>query len=368
MNIWDPNSTIGKTISCILAILLVVLFLLCVLGSALNESCRESVPALRDHGFLIGTAVDTSLLLSDSLYTETLSREFNMVEAENSMKWATIHPARDTYDFREGDKLVDFAAARGMKVRGHCLLWGAYLPHWLGAPEIRADLGTAVRNHIHTVAGHYRGRVFAWDVVNEAFDDDGNLKPTFWFNRPGMNVGPGTAYIEKSFVWAHEADPSAKLFYNEFGAEELNAKSDAVFAMVKDFKRRGIPVDGVGLQAHLSIATGLDLESFKKNMARFAELGVEIHITELDVAIPRGSWFGYRKQAALYQSVMSACLAQPKCTAVQIWGFTDRHSWIPSFTNGLAGDALPFDKQYEPKPAYQSLGHTLAASAIRVLP
>jgi endo-1,4-beta-xylanase len=311
------------------------------------------------HYVVLGTAVDPSFL-NEPIYSATLAREFSMIEAEASMKWATIHPKKGVYDFREGDALVRFAKQNNMLVRGHCLLWGLYLPEWLGSPKVQGKLGNVLHNHISTVARHYRGGgVFAWDVVNEAFSQGGDLKSSLWYDSPGIGAGPGTAYIEKAFAWAHEADPAAKLFYNDFGAEELNKKSDAIYAMVKDFRQRGVPIDGVGFQAHLQL-NGLNIVSFKANLARFAALGVEVHITELDVALPNGATAEYGRQAAIYRAVVGACASEPACTAVQTWGFTDKHSWIPWSTQGKLGDALLFDKNYNAKPAYAAVREELS--------
>jgi endo-1,4-beta-xylanase len=326
-------------------ILLVEIFLLICYSAYQDRIVKES--PMRGHSVLIGTAVDPALL-SESQYIFTLVQEFDMVEAENSMKWATIHPAKNIYDFRAGDDLLNFAEKHGMKTRGHCLLWRLALPKWLGAADLKMD--QVLHDHIRTVVSHYRGRVFAWDVVNEAFASNGSLENSHWYNRPGINVGPGTAYIEMAFRWARESDASAKLFYNDFGAEEINAKSDAIYAMVKDFKRRGIPIDGVGFQTHLTLE-GLNIQSFRANMERFVALGVEVHITELDVAIPKHAVFGYARQARVYQSIFKACLETQGCTAIQVWGFTDKHSWIPGNTAGRYEDANLFDASYTPKPA-----------------
>lgn len=352
MRRWDPQSKAARTISFIVAILFLIVFGLAVLSSFLHRNDRRPTSALRDHNLVVGTAADVASLSSEPIYAETMAREFNMLEAEAAMKWPVIHPARDTYNFRDGDELVQFAERNKMLVRGHCLFWGVGLPAWTRSPEVAGNLSAVVKDHIAIVVGHYRGRVFAWDVVNEAFNADGTLNP--------RGFAPGVEYIEEAFVWAHEADPAAKLFYNDFDIEEINPKSDAVFAMVKDFKRRGIPIDGIGFQTHLNIVRGLNLKSFSENLARFASLGIEIHLTEFDVAIPRGAWFAYARQARIYRSVAGACLEQSKCTAIQTWGFTDKHSWIPWITRGFAGDALPFDKNYQPKPAYRSLDEALA--------
>lgn len=333
----------------IAAITLLIEILTLICYSAYQERTVEKPISMRGHGVLIGTAVD-SVFLDEQNYASVLTNEFDMVEAENSMKWEAIHPAKDVYDFRAGDELLNFAEKHKMKTRGHCLLWRLFLPKWLGSADVQGKMDLVLRDHIRTVVSHYRGRVFAWDVVNEAFASDGNLENSHWYDRPGIKVGPGTSYIEMAFRWAHEADPSAKLFYNDFGAEEINAKSNAVYAMVKDFKNRRIPIDGVGFQTHLTLDS-LNLESFRKNMARFVALGVEVQITELDVAIPEHAIFGYARQARIYRDVFKACLETSGCTAIQVWGFTDKHSWVSGNTAGRYRNADLFDANYTPKPA-----------------
>jgi endo-1,4-beta-xylanase len=201
---------------------------------------------------LIGSAV-RPYALSDAAYSQTLGHQFNMVEPEDSLKWWVLRRNEGAFDFAEGDAIVRFAHAHGMKVRGHCLAWDHDNPEWLTQSHLTpAGLSRQLKEHITTVTRHYAGQVFAWDVVNEALDQEGKLKDSPWYNQPGIGLAQqGTAYIERAFRWAHVADPSALLFYNEGGAEAMNAKSDAVYAMVKDFTRRGIPIDGVG-DAHLA--------------------------------------------------------------------------------------------------------------------
>lgn len=310
--------------------------------------------------FLIGTAV-RPYALSEPAYSETLGREFNLIEPEDAMKWWTLRRNEGTFDFREGDRIVGFAQAHRMRVRGHCLVWDHDNPKWLTEGHLTpTQLSGLLQQHIATVMKHYAGQVFAWDVVNEAFDQNGKLKPSPWYNQPGIGLSDkGTAYIEQAFRWGHEADPEALLFYNEGGAENMNAKSDAIYVMVKDFKRRGIPIDGVGLQMHIS-HFDFDTRALAQNIARLTALGLQVHITELDVALPIDAAGGFRpedlrKQADIYRRVVHACLQNAGCKAIQTWGFTDKYSWIGSHSYGTQGGALLFDNFYKAKPAYQYL-------------
>jgi endo-1,4-beta-xylanase len=314
---------------------------------------------------LIGTAVRPSQL-SETAYASTLAREYNMVEPEDAMKWWVLRPDAATYDFRQGDDVVRFAQAHQMKVRGHCLVWGRYNPDWLTQGHFTSQqLAQLLHEHITRVMKHYEGQVFAWDVVNEALDENGNVRDSIWYNQPGVGfAGKGTAYIEQAFRWAHEADPKALLFYNEAEGEGTNRKSDAIYAMVKDFKRRGVPIDGVGLQLHVPNLDA-DVPAVAANIARLAALGVQVHITELDVSVPVGSdaprTDDLTRQADVYRGIARACLNSPGCTAIQTWGFTDKYSWIGSHSRGARGQALPFDRAYQPKTAYRAVFEELAA-------
>lgn len=326
--------------------------------------------AANSSGIMVGTAV-RPYLFSEPAYSETLTREFNMVEPEDAMKWAVVRQDLGKFDFRQGDDVVRFAQAHGMKVRGHCLVWDHNNPEWLAnvsfAPVLLAQL---LKEHIATEMKHYAGQVFAWDVVNEALDEDGRLKDSIWYNRPGIGLaGKGTAYIEQAFRWAHEADPKALLFYNDAEAESLNRKSDAVYAMAKDFKRRGVPIAGIGLQMHIS-RLDFDTASVGANIKRLTQLGLQVHITELDVSLPTDPNGQFQaedltRQAEIYRGVAFACMQNPGCTAIQTWGFTDKYSWIGSHSRGARGSALPFDRNYEPKPAYKELLQEIAAPQLR---
>jgi len=321
-------------------------------------------------GVLVGTAVRPSQL-SETAYASTLAREFSMVEAEDAMKWAILRPDQATYDFRQGDEVVRFAQAHQMKVRGHCLVWGRYNPDWLTQGHFTTrQLSRLLREHITRVMKHYRSQVFAWDVVNEALDENGDVRDSLWYNQPGIGWSQkGTAYIEQVFRWAHKADPHALLFYNEAEGEGLNRKSDAIYTMVKDFKRRGVPIDGVGLQMHIPTLDGeipAIIATISANIARLTALGVQVHITELDVSLPMNSNGLPRpddltRQAEVYRGIVRACLNSAGCTAIQTWGFTDKYSWIGSHSRNARGQALPFDRAYQAKPAYRAILEELSA-------
>jgi endo-1,4-beta-xylanase len=330
---------------------------------------REAAQA---SGVLIGTAVRPARF-SEAEYASTLAHEFNMLEPEDALKWEIIHPEKNRFDFSQGDQILEFAARNGMKLRGHTLVWHHQNPKWLTERSYTSpELTQILEEHIKAVVGHYRGKIFAWDVVNEAFDEShpGELRSTIWNGQPPVRGQPEArsserpyAYIERCFRWAHEADPQALLFYNDAEAEPINAKSNAIFAMVRDLRQRRVPLDGVGFQMHIGNLHP-DIESISANIERFTALGVQVHITELDVALPLDSNGeakpeDLQRQAEIYRDITSACLSHPGCTAIQTWGFTDKYSWIGSHSKHKQGAALLFDSNYHKKPAYEAVRRAL---------
>jgi endo-1,4-beta-xylanase len=301
----------------------------------------------------MGAAVDLDPLLMDPDYRETLEAQYGSITPENAMKFGIIHPALDGFDFEAADAIMAFAASRSMAVHGHTLLWHEQQPAWLqeGAPT-REFLMAELESHVATVVGRYANAVASWDVANEVIaPDGGGLRETFWTSGGGADV------VDSAFVWARRADPDAELFLNDTAVETIGPKSDALLALAVRLRDAGVPIDGVGFQAHLTVP-GPSREELQANMARFAAAGFDIRITELDVRIPDGTDL-LAEQAEVYADVIGACLAEPRCRGVTTWGFTDRYSWIPGFYPGF-GRALPFDSAYVPKPAYEAMARSLA--------
>ncbi len=339
---------------------------------ALGFASAQSAPApttLRQtaaaHSIVVGAAA-ASAYLSEADYATILGSEFSQLQAENEMKFSLIHPRPDTdphpYDFKGGDALVSFAEAHNMKVRGHTLVWHNQVSKWVTEGKFSSSqLAEILHSHINSVVTHYASKIYAWDVVNEAFNDSGSMRSTIWYDHPGIGAGKGTKYIEQAFLWARAADPNAKLFYNDYDAEVMNTKSDAIYDMAKDFKKRGVPLDGIGFQTHVSLKfdNPKKLESFAENLERFAKLGLELHITELDVRLDDNEAEASAAQAKLYGEIATLCVQQPACKLLQTWGFTDKHSWIPEFYKGQ-GWALLWDDKYQKKPAYEAVRDALA--------
>jgi endo-1,4-beta-xylanase len=335
------------------ALCLLTLSLTIVVGA---QTLRDAADG---RGVFVGAAVNMNPFRNEPIYTQTLGREFNMLVAENAMKFDAIHPAQNTYNFTDADALVAYAETNNMAVRGHTLVWHSQLPGWLTGGNFTRDQVIAImRDHIMTVVGRYRGRILAWDVVNEAVsDNNGQLRTdSFWHQR----IGP--EYIAMAFQFARQADPSAILYYNDYSAEGAGAKSDAVFNLVSGLVNQGIPIDGVGWQAHMINPFRIQ-QAHRTNAQRIAALGLELSITEMDVRISLPtSAQELSEQALAYSDVTQFCLSQPNCRAVVTWGFTDKYSWIPSVFNGF-GDGLIFDANYQPKPAYSSMLTALGGSA-----
>lgn len=283
--------------------------------------------------------------LGESAYATTLDREFNSATPENEMKWDATEPTRNSFSFGSADQIVSHAQAKGMKVRGHTLVWHSQLPGWVGSLGA-GDLQTAMDNHITKVMQHYKGKIYAWDVVNEAFQDGGSGARR---SSPFQDK-LGDGFIEHAFRTARAADPAAKLCYNDYNTDGVNAKSNAVYNMVKDFKQRGVPIDCVGFQSHFNSQSPVPSD-YRQNLQRFADLGVDVQITELDI---EGSGSA---QATSYSNAVGACLAVSRCTGVTVWGVTDKYSWRSS------GTPLLFDDNYNKKQAYDAVLTTLGGSS-----
>ncbi|WP_435157288.1 endo-1,4-beta-xylanase [Amycolatopsis sacchari] len=320
-----------------------------------------SPPTLRQlaarHDLRIGTAVDMAALDADPVYRQRTGSEFSTVTAENVMKWEVLEPQRGQYDWSAADELMSFARRHGQAVRGHVLVWHNQLPAWLNETDFSAaELRNILRQHIFDTVGHFRGRVWQWDVVNEAFNEDGTLRDTIWLRK----LGPG--YIADAFRWAHQVDPKAKLFYNDYNIEDVNAKSDAVYALVKSLRAQGVPIDGVGVQAHLTVDA--PPTTFRENLKRFDRLGLDTAITEADVrmVLPPDA-AKLRAQADVYRDILADCLATRHCISFTVWGFTDKYSWVPGWFEG-EGAANLLDENYQPKPAYDAVRAELAARSV----
>ncbi len=305
-------------------------------------------------GFLVGTAVQSQPLWNDATYQQMIAQQYNLLTPENALKFRSVSPAQGQYNFKEADQMVTFALSHNMQVRGHALIWHQGDPTWLANTNYTRDqMITLLQNHISTEVGHYRGQIRYWDVVNEAFNPNGTLRDTIWLQK----IGP--EYIELAFRAAHQADPAAILFYSDYSNEGITPKSDAIYNMVKDLVQRGVPINGVAFHLHTSISTPPKVKDVATNMSRLGALGLQIQISEMDVQVKNGTGTTNDRlnaQAAIFSNMLDICLQSKVCTGFTTWGFTDRYTWIAQ-----PDMPLPFDSNYQAKPAYNAIHSTLLA-------
>jgi endo-1,4-beta-xylanase len=295
----------------------------------------------------------TGNLLSQSTVTQLQSQQFNMVTPGNEMKWDTTEPSNGTFNFGPGDQIVSYAQANGERVRCHNLVWQSQLPSWvssLPASQVQA----AMETHITTEAAHYKGNCYAWDVVNEPFNSDGSFVADPFYN------AMGSGYIADALRTAHAADPNAKLYLNDYNIEGENAKSNAMFSLAQSLLAQGVPLNGIGFESHFIL--GQVPSDMQANMQRFANLGLDVAVTELDdrITLPATS-ANLQQQATDFSTVVKDCLGVSRCVGVTQWAVGDADSWVPGTFSGQ-GAATMFDQNYNPKPAFSAVQNTLAGS------
>lgn len=348
-----------------------------------DTAATDELPALQEvfeDAFLVGAALNPSQFVGRNAAEAALvARHFNTITPENVMKWEGLHPEPGVYDFELADQYVAFGEEHEMFVVGHTLVWHSQTPRWVfqddgGNPVSRDTLLARMRDHIHTVVGRYEGRVDGWDVVNEALNDDGTLRQSPWLRIIGED------YLAKAFEYAHEADPDAELYYNDYSLNDP-AKRNGAVRLVRSLQEQGIPVTGVGMQAHYALGYPA-LDEIEASLEAFAELG-NVMITELDVAVlprPQQHWgadisqrgelrdelnpypdaFPDSMQQALarrYADFFDVFLAhQEDISRVTFWGVTDAGSWLNNWPiRGRTSHPLLFDRGNQPKPAFHAV-------------
>jgi len=335
---------------------------------------KNTLRSLADKaGIKFGVAVNTDLLASNGKYRHIVASQFSSVTPENVMKWEVVEPAQGVHDYAAADALVAFAHQNGQVVRGHNLVWHNQLPTWLTTGSFTpAQLRDILHAHIVDEVTHFKGQIQQWDVVNEAFNDDGTLRQDLWYNAYQQLTGNGGDYIADAFRWAHEADPHALLFYNDYNLEFTGAKSNAVYSFVQGLIAQGVPINGVGFQGHLDTQYGYP--DLQVNLQRFADLGLQVAMTEVDVRTfvkqkPDGTYtdIPLTRDAAAAQvdywvRTLQACLAVKACTSFTVWGVSDAYSWIPGVFTG-EGAGLLFDMHSNPKPQYFAVREVLRHAA-----
>ncbi|QEK50424.1 endo-1,4-beta-xylanase [Pedobacter aquae] len=319
--------------------------------------------------FPVGVAVGARNLSGQS--AEFIVKNFNSITPENAMKMGPIHPEENRYFWAEADSIVSFAQHHNLKVRGHNLCWHEQTPNWMfknadGSEVSKEVLLRRLKDHINTVVKRYKGKIYVWDVVNEAIDDDSTkyLRNSQWYKICGED------FIIKAFEYAHEADPEAKLFYNDYNTERPE-KTERVYRLVKSLVDKKVPIHGVGLQGHWSIFEPSEQE-LRNTINKFSSLGLEVQITELDMSVYR--WEKERrpkrpdesdeytaelqqKQAEQYQKVFQIFRDnKDKVTSVTFWNISDRYTWLDNYpVPGRKNYPLLFDTNFQPKQAYWSV-------------
>lgn len=314
----------------------------------------------------VGAAVDMDALVADAPYAALLAREVSQVTPESAMKWGVLHPEPDVWDYAQADALVAFAEENRQSVRGHTLVWHIELPSYVSALTA-VDMDAALRAHISSLVGRYAGRIAIWDVVNEAMSDTGELRGIKASSPHPFYEKLGAAYIATAFNAARAADPTAKLAYNDYGIEGMNPKSDAVYALLASLKAQNVPIDVVGMEFHITAyqtaSFALTEAQIRQNIQRFAALGLEVQITELDVRLAdlvgdATTRLGY--QAEIYRAITAICASEPGCTGLTTWGITDKYSWIDEQYG--ADDPLLFDDLLAKKPAFEGVREAMTGS------
>ncbi|MGA8530820.1 MAG: endo-1,4-beta-xylanase [Acidobacteriaceae bacterium] len=322
---------------------------------------RSLRAAAAAHGMLVGCAVNPEKLDGEPEYAKTVAEQANLLVAENAMKWGALRPAADQFDFRGADDIMVFALTHNQRVRGHNLCWHEDLPAWFATTVNRENAAHFLTQHIATVAGRYAGKMQSWDVVNEAVDvksgrPDG-LRDSPWLKL----IGPG--YIELAFRTARPADPHALLTYNDYGIEldtpEQIDKRGQVMMLVRRLRARGVPIDAVGVQSHLTAGDPLPGAGLLRFVRELGAMGLQVFITELDVNdrdLPEAVEARDAAVAAVYREYLTMMLAEPNVNVALTWGITDRYTWLQGAKHGRADGRperpLPFDYDYQPTPAF----------------
>ncbi|MEO6761434.1 MAG: endo-1,4-beta-xylanase [Candidatus Saccharimonadales bacterium] len=347
--------------------IIILVFIGIAVVCTLNHSHRQTLldPPLKSlaaaHNIELGNfAILTKL--KDPEYSHILTSQFNLALIDNTPNWyftdGGLRPSPTTYDFKNMDTIVAYAQAHNMSIQAHHLLWGEakWLPDWLKNGKYnQAQLMNIIHDDIATTVGRYKGKIKEWTVVNEAFTRGLHVNGLhdWWADNTGSQ-----AYIDQAFIWAHQADPSAKLILNDFDNEHFNPVSDAMYTYIKGAKARGVPINGIGMQMHIDGTHPPDVQEVIQNMERFGALGVSVYVTEFDVnmsAVPASDAARDEIEGQIYYNMMRACIESKVCHSFSELGITDSETWY-NYMGPSTQDARPlmFDANYKAKPAYYS--------------
>jgi endo-1,4-beta-xylanase len=337
--------------------------MLCLSGCSTeyDSNCETGTSLYENASFNIGTAVSSLELRFNEAYANIVKEQFNQITPGNAFKPDVLQPIQGTFDFTQADELVAFAKENQKEIHGHCLVWHNQIPFWMQEfSGTREEWIAVLETHIKTVVSHFGEEVMAWDVVNEAFEDDGSFRETIWYK----NIGE--EYIQLAFEFARSANPSALLFYNDYNVAGKTKKCQAILEHLIQLKEKGVPVHGIGMQFHISInyPSQNNIESAANENANN---GFLVHFSEVDVSVnPNGGNMNLNdrilnRQAEKYAQLAEIYLNLPVKNqyAFTTWGVSDLDSWIPSYF-GKEDYPLLFDSNYEPKPAYCALKDALS--------
>ena len=325
-------------------------------GSCNSE---KEIPLFEGVGFPVGSSYRTEVALKDENFSQILRKEFNSITAANIMKMRSVLVSRDSFDFGKVDSFLTDAESYGQRVHGHTLVWHQATPHFIKEIENASEMDAFLHKYISEYVSRYKGRVAGWDVVNEAISDStGRFRKSCYYNTLGVD------FIEKSFRYAHEADPGAILFYSDYMIEGDTIKLKATLDLIKYLREKEVPVDGIGFQMHTMIDSP-DVNQIKESLNAFAELGLQVHISELDVRInsyksgQRYDYYTDDLQMALADRYFELALAYRQCVpdslryGITLWGFSDRYTWIRSYFKSLDWPCI-YDDMLRKKQAYSS--------------
>jgi len=358
---------------------LIITIIFCAFSYANNLNSKVSLKQYYSLFFNICAAINQYIIFAFNIDSKFIvETQFNSITAENSLKWMFIQPAPNSFNFKAADKYVNLGIKNNMHIVGHALVWHSQLANFMQKIKSKADMSIHFENHINTVVSRYKGKIDAWDVVNEAFNEDGSLRESVFYKFLGKN------YIEKAFKLANKADPKADLIYNDYNLYKKE-KRDGVIKMVKQMQSKGIKIDGVGVQAHWSLNQP-SLNQIEQIILDISELGVDVMFTELDISVLPSPWeqdgaevsqnFSrfegdskmnpypeklpksiQIKLAKRYKDIFQLFIKHSdKISRVTFWGVMDKHSWLNDWPiKGRTNYPLLFNRKYQAKKAHQAL-------------
>lgn len=360
-------------------IILYFAIIFCASSYGNNLNSTDSLKKYYSSFFNIGAAINEDIILGlDNDSKQIVETQFNSITPENSLKWMFVQPYPNSFNFTVADKYVNIGIMNKMHIVGHALVWHSQLADFMQNVKSKAEMNKHFENHINTVVSRYKGKIDAWDVVNEAFNEDGSLRESVFYKFLGKN------YIEKAFKLANEIDPNADLIYNDYNLYKKE-KRDGVIQMVKQMQSKGIKIDGIGVQAHWSLNQP-SLNEIEQIIFDISELGVDVMFTELDISVLPSPWEQVgaevsqnfsrfegdakmnpypdklpksiqNKLAKRYNDIFQLFIKHSdKISRVTFWGVMDKHSWLNDFPiKGRTNYPLLFDRNYQAKEAHKSL-------------